>query len=544
MLFGSYGYNSDGRRFTGINDRERFDLQHQRTGVTEQDLAGATVNRGHNLTGNAELRIGRRDVLSQALVANVRTAGEDSRLSVVERDGALVPGERYLRPRRTDTDGLLLDWTTAWRRTLAPRRHELAAEVRLNRTVDTERNGFARRSADGGTLLEAEAFDLDARATQLTAQVDYTRPLGGATRLETGWRANSRWLDRDLDAQRDATGRGTWLPSPLGNAFGFDEHVQAGYGVLTRTVRRLEVQGGLRAEYTGRVFALADARYPYDYFSLFPSAALSWGGTGATQLRLGYGRRIRRPGTGELNPFPQFFDAQNVFVGNPALRPEFTDAFEGGLTRTGRRGTLQLSPFFRRTTDVIRVEVEPDAMVDGRPVTTVSYLNLATSNSYGADVNGTLTAGRKLTAVTSFNVFRLVTDGGSASALASDALAWSARLNATWQATPGLAVQGTYFYRAPYAIERGRWAAFQTTTFVVRHKVRGDRGLVSLRVLDPFNTNRFAIRAGTERLLQLTAREPGVRGVFVGFQYNTGQAPRLRPVRQDPQPAPSTGFGP
>jgi hypothetical protein len=53
------------------------------------------------------------------------------------------------------------------------------------------------------------------------------------------------------------------------------------------------------------------------------------------------------------------------------------------------------------------------------------------------------------------------------------------------------------------------------------------------------------VRGGTQRLLQLTEREPGVRGVFLGFQYATGQAPRLRTPRQEPQaPAPPPGFGP
>jgi outer membrane receptor protein involved in Fe transport len=544
-LFGSYGYNGDARVFTGVNDRERFDPGRALTSVTEQDLSGTTVNRGHNVTANADWRAGPRDVLSQALVVNVRRAGEDSRLAFTELDAARTAFDRYLRPRGTTARGLLLDHTTAWRRTLVPRRHELAAEVRVNHTDDEERTDFTHRTADGATLLDAETNDVDARATQLTAQLDYTRPVGKTAKLETGYRGNSRWLDRDFAARRDPTGTGAWTPSALSNGFGFDEHVQAAYGVLTRPLRAFELQGGLRAEYTTRTFALARERYPYDYFRVFPSAALTHGAAGPTQTRLSYSRRIRRPGTGELNPFPQFFDAQNVFLGNPQLRPEFTDAVEFGVTRTGKLGSVQISPFFRRTSDLIRVEIEPEATVDGRAVTTVSFVNLATSNSYGADLNGTVRAGRRFTGIANANVYRLVTDGGSASALASDAVAWSTRLNGTVQVTDGLAVQATYTYRAPFAIERGRWAAFQTTTFVVRQKVYGERGLVSLRMLDPFNTNRFSILSGTERLQQLTEREPGVRGVFLGFQYTTGRAPRLRPPRPDAQaPAPPPGgFG-
>jgi outer membrane receptor protein involved in Fe transport len=543
-LFASYGFNIDERAFSGINDRERYGPARVFSSATDQDLTGTTLNRGHNVTANFDWRPTRRDVLSQAAVVNVRASGEDSRLAFTEFDASHAVSDRYLRPRGTHARGLLLDYTAAWKRTIAPRKHELNAEVRVNRTRDEEDNLFTRRSADGRTLLDGEANDVDARATQLTPQLDYTRPLGKASKLETGYRGNSRWLDREFDARRDDQGSGTWAASPLSNRFSFDEHVQAAYGVVTRTARKFELQGGLRAEYTARTFALAAERYPYDYFSLFPSAALSYGGSGATQTRLSYSRRIRRPGTQELNPFPQFFDVQNVFVGNPQLRPEFTDAVELGITRTGKLGTAQLSPFFRRTTDIIRVDIDPDAVVDGRAVTTVSFVNLATSNSFGTDFNTTLRAGKRLTAISNVNVFRLVTDGGSASALGSDAVAWSTRFNTTFQATPALALQAIYFYRSPMGIEQGRFAAFQMTTFVLRQKVYGDRGTLSLRVLDPFNTNRFAVRAGTDQMLQITQRRPGVRGVFLGFQYATGQAPRLRTPRQDQQaPAAAPGFG-
>jgi outer membrane receptor protein involved in Fe transport len=544
-LASSVGYLADDRRFVGAIDRERYDVARALTGMTLQDVGGTTANRGVNVTANADWKVGPRDVLSEALVVNLRTGGEDSRIAWTDLGAAGAPINRFLRPRATTTRGVLVDATTAWKRTLAPRRHELAAELRANRTDDADRTLFTRRSFDGATLLDGERNDADAAATQLTAQLDYTRPVGKAVRFETGYRGNSRWLDRDLRAALDPAGNGRWTPSPLSNAFRFGEHVQAGYAVVTRTARGVDVQGGLRTEYTARTFAIGGARNPFRYVSVFPSASLSYGASGPTQARLSFARRIRRPGEGELNPFPRFLDVQNAFVGNPALRPEYTDALEASLARTGRLGTVQVAPFVRRTTDIIRVDVDPDAVVQGRNVTTVSFVNLATSRSFGADLSGTLKAGTRFTGLGAFNVYRLVTSGGSATSLGVDAVAWSARLNGTLRLTDGLSAQATYFYRAPYGIERNRWDAFQTTTLLLRQKVRGERGAVTLRALDPFNTNRWAIRGGTASLVQFTERTPGVRGVFVGYQYTVGQAPRLRQPRQDPQAAaPAGGFAP
>src|SRR5206468_3474127 len=124
---------------------------------------------------------------------------------------------------------------------------------------------------------------------------------------------------RDYQVLKDSLGTGTWNPSNLSNACSFNETVQAAYGVLSQGVGKFELQGGLRAEHASRTFSLADSagHYPYSYNSLFPSGVVSYSLSDVTQLKTSYSRRIRRPGTQELNPFPSFFDVQNVMIGNP-----------------------------------------------------------------------------------------------------------------------------------------------------------------------------------------------------------------------------------
>jgi hypothetical protein len=198
-------------------------------------------------------------------------------------------------------------------------------------------------------------------------------------------------------------------------------------------------------------------------------------------------------------------------------------------------GTLQFSPFYRRTTDVIRIDINTDDVIDGRNVTSVTFTNLATSDSYGADMNGTLRLGKKFSGFGAFNVFRIVTDGGSESSLSSDAVTWATRYNLTFNPNDKLTLQGSWNYRAPINVERGRFAASQNASFASRYKVLGDKATVSLRVVDPFNTIGFKIRTGDDRLIQVTERQFGVRGTFLSFQYTFGQAPRIRQPQQQPQ---------
>ena len=177
---------------------------------------------------------------------------------------------------------------------------------------------------------------------------------------------------------KDALGTGNWVESDLTNALSFREQVQAAYAQLSQGVGKFDLQAGLRAEYASRDFTLerTNESFPYSYTSLFPSGIALYKWNEGLSGKIGYSRRIRRPGTQELNPFPQFFDPQNVFFGNPQLNPEYTDAFELGLTRTGKYGTLQLSPFYRHTSDIIRVAINTADTVQGREVTSVSFENL------------------------------------------------------------------------------------------------------------------------------------------------------------------------
>jgi ferric enterobactin receptor len=543
----SYGYNWDARDVTGINDRIRLGALRAPLSFTEQQIVGEQDNGGHNFSNTIEYKLSRRNLLSSALVLNRRTSSDASLTAFSELTGDRLLTARYDRTRDTGTEAWMLDYTLGFKRSWEPQKHELSTELRFNRSRDEDRTRLWRQplSDQGqtvGFLLDGEINETDALSRQFTAQADYTRTLRPRTKLETGYKGYGRWLDRDFRVLRDPLGTDQWQPSGLSNAFDFDEQVHAAYGVFSQGVGKVELQGGLRAEYASRDFALADAEsFPHNYTSLFPSAVVAFTPMQGTQLRASYSRRIRRPGTFELNPFPVFFDVQTVFLGNPALNPEYTDAVELSLQRSGKLGSVQVSPFYRRTTDIIRFIVDPDDVVDGRSVTTVSFRNLATGTSWGSDVNGSVRYG-PFSGFASFNVFKMVTEGGSAeSTLSSDAVTWMSRVNGTFNFNPKTSVQAMYFYRAPMQLENGRFASFGMANFSLRHRVN-ERATVSMRVADPFNTMKFRVEAGDDNLTQISERRFNTRAVHLTFQYNFGQAPRLRQRRPEPAQEAGPGF--
>jgi ferric enterobactin receptor len=542
-LFSNVGVNADDRAIEGINDRERYDAVGSLVSVTNQDIDGRTGGNGQNLNTTLDYQLTGRDVLSNVLTINHRD-GDDAQVSTYtefDSDGAQT--DFYNRPRSTRTKGLMFDYATILRRTIEARKHEISTELRFNQSHDEDHTELWRipltpGGTSDGSRFEGETNDTDALTRQFTAQLDYTRPLGSKTKLETGFKSNARWLDRDFLVRKDTLGSGEWARSDLSNNFEFEENVHAAYAVVGQTARKFQLQAGLRAERAGRNFALVEPaeKYPFSYTSLFPSGVVMYNLSEATQAKVSYSRRIRRPGTQELNPFPSFFDVQNVFIGNPQLNPEYTDAIETSLSRTGKRGSIQFSPFFRHTEDIIRVDINTADTVSGREVTSITFENLATSNSWGADLNGSLRFGQRFNGFASFNVFKQVTDGGSESAIGSSAVTWSGRVNGTTQITPTFLVQASYFYRAPTNIERGRFSAFHGMQLSMRKKINGDKAVVGFRLNDPFNTNRLRVRVGDDNILQFTQRHFGARAAWLTVQLNYGQAPKLREPRPEATP--------
>jgi outer membrane receptor protein involved in Fe transport len=247
-------------------------------------------------------------------------------------------------------------------------------------------------AADALPFLETQANDERTRNWTLTA--DYTRPLGERVRLETGYRGTMRQLDSDFAASLFSYGTQAYeVDASRTNAFAYDETVHAGYGVLATTLGSFDLQGGLRLERASSEFDLATTGESFEnsYGSFFPSALVAFNLDDSRQLKASYSKRVERPRTQQLNPFGRVEDPLNVFRGNPYLKPEYTHSFEVGFQQSGDLGTIQLTPFYRHTTDAVRRFTTVD---DSTGVATSTFRNVATTDSYGADFNTSIRRGR------------------------------------------------------------------------------------------------------------------------------------------------------
>lgn len=409
--------------------------------------------------------------------------------------------------------------------------HTLSAEARFDISSNADENILTEQLLnDAGDILELQQTSDGSDRSEGSLQIDYVRPLleiGTETRIEIGYRGEIERLRSDFFSETFDDSLGTYVPdNALNNAFDYDQQIHAAYLQFATKLGALGVQLGLRAETATTTFTLQNTSEAFDnnYTSLFPSVFFVYEVTTNTALRASYSRRINRPRTWYLNPFPSVDDPLNIRQGNPFLRPEYVDAVELGFVQYVGIGSLQLTPYYRRTTDVIRrFQLLGD---DG--VTTSTFENLAENDSYGVEFVASFRTGI-VRGSASIEGFKTVTDGSNVdSDLENNSFGWGGRLNSTFSVREGMDVQASVRYRAPMNTEQGSTGARTFVNLGLRQRFLDDRASLSVQLRDPFDTGRFESIFDQPRLYQEFSRSFGGRQLGVSLTYAFGQQDRQR----------------
>ena len=336
--FSNLGIFSDDRDVSGINDLLRYDKVDALLSATNQDIVGNNGFKGQNFGTNVDYKLNARNVLSNGISINHRRATDNSRADYSELNGSGTLLDRYFRPRENESKGLNIDYTSAFKHTIEPRKNELSAEVRFNRSHDEDVDEHLARVGVELGRLDGHADPAAARQHGRSHEERHrTGGLHAQRSARRSWRSglksNARWLDRDYAVVKDSLGDENWVRSSLSNAFSFNEQVHAAYAVVSRSLGKVDAQAGLRAEYANRDFQLADKSYPYHYTSFFPSGVLSYNLTHV------------EPGEGQLlapHPPPRHAGAQPVpdLLRRPERLPRQPGA-ESGVHRRVRAGLQQ-----------------------------------------------------------------------------------------------------------------------------------------------------------------------------------------------------------
>ncbi len=416
--------------------------------------------------------------------------------------------------------------------------HELAVEARYTH-FENDNLGLFVDLATGDVLNGVQSQTSDEANDEASLQLDYTRPVG-ALKLEVGAKGTAEWVASDSEFEVGPTAGELVVDPSQTNAFAYDRQILAGYVQAARPLGPVQVQVGLRAEIAQRAFDLLtelppaanpffdpDAETSQSYTSLFPSAFVTYALEPGTLVKGSYSRRIERPRTFFLNPFPDLSDTTFVRVGNPALRPEYTDSYELTLQY---KFFATLTPFYRRTTDSITRRVSTD------PVTGVglfSVANLDTETNYGADVTlfGALGPVRGFV---SGSVYQAVLSDAVPGASDVTALSYNARTSLQVKVREGTDLQAFVFYNGDRPSVDGTRKAFAFSTLGLNQKLTDQLSLAA-RVNDPFGVARFEFETDDGRVFRDTSFDPAIRQASFTLTYTFGSNQNRPQTRQQPE---------
>ncbi len=198
------------------------------------------------------------------------------------------------------------------------------------------------------TYTGLDAFKLLSDESVYDFTLDYVKPLRYG-RLETGLKLRKRDIPTNMQFFPG-------LNSPIDvNAGGwatYKELIPAVYGNYIFESRKLETEVGLRVEYVDIKYEVNPNHITYKsdgyyYSQPFPNVRVAYKFNEQNKLSLFFNRRVDRPNEVDIRIFPKYDDVEIIKVGNPGLRPQFTNLAELGYKTSWERGYFYLAAYHR-----------------------------------------------------------------------------------------------------------------------------------------------------------------------------------------------------
>ncbi len=418
----------------------------------------------------------------------------------------LISGERYryIAWNEEEITGYM-NYAASFTHKFAQAGHELDLSAQYTKGWEDETyylndSSSVRQGRDVTNILATE------HTTSL--QADYVKPLHSG-RLEAGGKIQVRRLPVDFTVW---PGENSVIYPGLGNWSDWGENIYAAYANYIYEASHVDVEAGLRAEQTDVFYNIDpeniyyDQNDAYDYFGFFPSVRLSYKINQRNRLSVFYNRRIDRPGEPELRIFAKSDDQELLKIGNPYLRPQFTQSFELGYRMKWESGMFYLAGYYKLIDDPYMRVYTADTSNVTYDVIVKTYANTGSAKNVGLELlfSQQILDIWKLSG--SANIYRNIIDAYVGTLLfpyphtftidPSAENTWDAKLSNTFTINDGLELQVSAVYYAPKNIPQGRQLSRSSVDIGLTQKVFKGRGEITFSASDLFN--QFGIRQDLE----------------------------------------------
>ncbi|MBQ3188491.1 MAG: TonB-dependent receptor [Bacteroidaceae bacterium] len=404
------------------------------------------------------------------------------------------------------------------------------------------RQSTARAGCDITESYQYQDNENDNRSTEI--KLDYENKINDNARIEAGY--NGR-LSRDKSPTVTYTDeQHTTLDKALFNRFIYNQDTHAIYGTYSGKIGNFGYQLGLRGEYwrvktrsTGWEQENSGNIPPYtdkDFFSLFPSLFFSYHLPNDNEIQVNYTRRLRRPWGGQLNNFHNISDSTNISFGNPALTPEYSNAYELNYIKNWKEHTLSVSGYYRTTDDVIqRISYNQGNIIY------TTFQNVASEQSAGLEIIGKNRLFKKLDLTTTINLFYYKLDGFSydiagqnITGQGDENFSWNARMTASMMLPYGITMQATGRYNAKRIVAQGHREPNYSVDLGLR-KSFNQKWSISVNLRDLFDSRGWHTITGDNNFIRDAENRHGGRRIGATLTYSFGNMKAKRPTRKQSQ---------
>ncbi|NVN19242.1 TonB-dependent receptor [Muricauda sp. HICW] len=435
----------------------------------------------------------------------------------------------------------------------------LTADVQFS--VDEEvQNGYIsepvryNNTANTDITIPMEEISSIQDQTEYLVQTDYVLPFGKGSQFEAGYRGTFENEVTDYRLLQENSGGVLEVNVNQTNLFDFTQNVHALYSqygskfgdfnfLLGLRMESTQLKGKIESELTEEElqeeFSFPiDTDFDNNYTGLFPTVNLVYEFTERENVSLGYNRRINRPWSWFLNPFPSRSSRTNIFQGNPNLRPAFSNAFDLGYLKRWDKLTLTSSVYYQRETDAFQ-RVQEQVFITGPGGSQVEVIrnipfNLATNDRTGAEVGMLYNPTKWLRLNGSVNFFRFSLDGEFNGVDYSQSNnSWFGRFSSKVTLPWKIDWQTNAFYRGASDDIQGRSDGILSIDLAFSKDLLNDNATISLNVQDLLNSRKRSSFTTTDFFEQDSEFQWRQRQIRVSFIYRINeQKKRGRPERQ------------
>ncbi|MFM7766357.1 MAG: TonB-dependent receptor domain-containing protein, partial [Bacteroidota bacterium] len=525
-VYTNYGFTRDKTFSEGNSYRETY-FRPDTVDVISQNENGNNSRTSQNIKFGVDWNANDRNTISTSAMLNIGNSDDDN--NILYRFYELgVPGDSLSR-RITIGSGTNrnLDADFVWKHFFKKKGQLLnftaTASYDLNKPENDYSDGEYVSEYVPGTSFNLERDRTVNNNTNYTISADYEHPISDDKKLETGLKSTIREFDTDLVFEEFSNGSYV-SDTNRTNRFVFSDVLHAAYAQYRQSLGKFGYQVGLRSEYatTEANLITTDSIFNKDYFSVYPSAFITYKPSQKNSWKATYSRRINRPRRNALNPFPNYDDPRNVRIGNPDLDPEYSDSYEIENMRYIGKFSLTSTLYARLTKD--NIQRYRRVTNDSLQITVVTWENLAYARNYGGEfiLNGSPFKWWNITLSTNI-YYNMLSAKNLQEDLSSESWTASGRVFTTFKPFKYTDLQITYFYRPRMKVTQGTMKDMQMLTIAASRKVLKEKGVVSVRVSDPFNIQRFGFEFEDVTYFQDFTRKRQSRFVTVSFSYRFGE---------------------